>query len=29
VTKLAAEQLALAFQRDKGFPACSLRLFSV
>lgn len=29
VTKLAAEQLALAYQRDKGFPACSLRLFSV
>lgn len=29
VTKLAAEQLVLAFTRDKGFPACSLRLFSV
>ena len=29
VTKLAAEQLALAHHRDKGFPACSLRLFSV
>jgi len=29
VTKLAAEQLALALYRDKGFPACSLRLFSV
>ncbi len=29
VTKLAAEQLALAFARDLGFPACSLRLFSV
>ena len=29
VTKLAAEQLALAYQRDKGFPACSFRLFSV
>lgn len=29
VTKLAAEQLVLAFCRDKGFPACSLRLFSV
>ncbi|MCP4535621.1 MAG: NAD-dependent epimerase/dehydratase family protein [Chloroflexi bacterium] len=29
VTKLAAEQLALAHTRDKGFPACSLRLFSV
>lgn len=29
VTKLAAEQLALARQRDKGFPACSVRLFSV
>ncbi len=28
-TKLAAEQLVLALQRDKGFPACSLRLFSV
>ena len=29
VTKLAAEQLALAYARDQGFPACSLRLFSV
>lgn len=29
VTKLAAEQLVLARQRDRGFPACSLRLFSV
>lgn len=29
VTKLAAEQLVLAYQRDKGLPACSLRLFSV
>lgn len=29
VTKLAAEQLVMAYQRDKGFPACSLRLFSV
>jgi nucleoside-diphosphate-sugar epimerase len=29
VTKLAAEQLALALHRDRGFPACSLRLFSV
>lgn len=29
VTKLAAEQLVLAYQREKGFPACSLRLFSV
>ena len=29
VTKLAAEQLALAYTRDRGFPACSLRLFSV
>ncbi|MEJ2209655.1 MAG: NAD-dependent epimerase/dehydratase family protein, partial [Anaerolineae bacterium] len=29
VTKLAAEQLALAFTRDQGLPACSLRLFSV
>lgn len=29
VTKLAAEQLVLAFQRDKGFPACSVRIFSV
>lgn len=29
VTKLAAEQLVMAYQRDKGLPACSLRLFSV
>jgi UDP-glucuronate 4-epimerase len=29
VTKLAAEQLVLAFTRDQGLPACSLRLFSV
>ena len=29
VTKLTAEQLAMARQRDGGFPACSLRLFSV
>jgi len=29
VTKLAAEQLALARCRDLGFPACSMRLFSV
>lgn len=29
VTKLAAEQLALAYHRDHGLPACSLRLFSV
>lgn len=29
VTKLAAEQLILAYQRDKGFPACSVRPFSV
>jgi len=29
VTKLAAEQLALAYQRDQGLPACSFRLFSV
>ncbi len=29
VTKLAAEQLVLAAARDQGFPACSLRLFSV
>ncbi len=28
-TKLAAEQEALALQRGTGFPACSLRLFSV
>jgi nucleoside-diphosphate-sugar epimerase len=29
VTKLAAEQLVLAYTRDQGSPACSLRLFSV
>lgn len=29
VTKLAAEQLVLAKQRDDNFPACSVRLFSV
>ena len=29
VTKLAAEQLVMAAARDQGFPACSLRLFSV
>lgn len=29
VTKLAAEQLVMAYQRQQGFPACSLRLFSV
>ncbi len=29
VTKLAAEQLVLARARDAGFPACSLRIFSV
>ena len=29
VTKLAAEQLVMAYARDKDFPACSLRLFSV
>lgn len=29
VTKLAAEQLILAKQRDLGFPATSVRLFSV
>ena len=29
VTKLAAEQLVLAYQRDRGLPACSVRLFSV
>jgi len=28
-TKLAAEQEALSLQRSAGFPACSLRLFSV
>ncbi len=29
VTKLAAEQLVLVYQREKGLPACSLRIFSV
>ena len=29
VTKLAAEQLVLSSQRNKGFPAFSMRLFSV
>jgi len=29
VTKLAAEQLILAYQREEKFPACSIRLFSV
>ncbi len=29
VTKLAAEQLVLSYQREYGFPSCSLRLFSV
>lgn len=29
VTKLAAEQFALALNREQGFPACSMRLFSV
>jgi UDP-glucuronate 4-epimerase len=29
VTKLAAEQLVLSYARDRGFPACSMRLFSV
>jgi UDP-glucuronate 4-epimerase len=29
VTKLAAEQLALAYQREQGLPICSFRLFSV
>ena len=29
VTKLAAEQLVLSHARDEGFPATSLRLFSV
>jgi nucleoside-diphosphate-sugar epimerase len=28
-TKLCAEQLALAEFRERGFPACSLRLYSV
>jgi len=29
VTKLAAEQLVMAYARDRGLPACSLRLYSV
>lgn len=29
VTKLAAEQLVLAASRERGLPACSMRLFSV
>lgn len=29
VTKLAGEQLVLSYNRELGFPACSLRLFSV
>ncbi len=29
VSKLAAEQLVLAYTREQGLPACSLRLFSV
>lgn len=29
VTKLAAEQLALAYTREERVPACSIRLFSV
>lgn len=29
VTKLAAEQLVLSYQREKNFPGLSLRLFSV
>lgn len=29
VTKLCAEQLVLAYHRELGFPACSLRIFSV
>jgi nucleoside-diphosphate-sugar epimerase len=29
VTKLAAEQLSMAYHRQYGIPACSLRLFSV
>ncbi len=29
VTKLAAEQLVMAKQREEGFPGCSLRIFSV
>jgi len=29
VTKLAAEQLVMSYAREKDFPACSMRLFSV
>ena len=29
VTKLAAEQLVMAIAREKSFPSCSMRLFSV
>ena len=29
VTKLAAEQLSLSYQREQSLPVCSLRLFSV
>lgn len=29
VTKLAAEQLVLAYHREQGLPSCSLRIFSV
>jgi len=29
VTKLAAEQLVMAYQREQGLPCCSLRIFSV
>jgi nucleoside-diphosphate-sugar epimerase len=29
VTKLAAEQLVLSYQRSRALPACALRLFSV
>ena len=29
VTKLAAEQLVLSYCRERGMPACSLRIFSV
>ncbi|GJM39936.1 MAG: putative UDP-glucose epimerase YtcB [Ardenticatenaceae bacterium] len=29
VTKLTAEQLVMARQREDGFPACSIRIFSI
>lgn len=29
VTKLTAEQLVMARQREEGFPACSIRIFSI